>query len=170
MTAGVANRSRWRWTVAVAGLVWAALLACGCATQSQGQRGLPTVSMRIGSRTFELEIARTQDQLETGLMNRDAMPADHGMIFVFDSDQLLHFWMKDTRFPLDVVFVNSGGEVVSVRQMAAYDTKTDTTSEGLAEYAIELNLGAAAAAGVLPGDHLDIPAAARAAPTTQSAR
>jgi uncharacterized membrane protein (UPF0127 family) len=146
-----------------------ALLAGGCTSQSQGQRGLPTTSMRIGSRTFELEIARTQDQLATGLMNRDSMPADHGMIFVFDNDQLLHFWMKDTRYPLDVIFVNSGGQVVSVRQMAAYDTKTDTTSEGLAEYAIELNLGAAVAAGVLPADHLDIPAAARASPSTQTA-
>lgn len=132
------------------------------ATTQQGQTGLPTTTMKIGWWTFTLEIARTPTELETGLMNRDTMPANHGMIFVFDKPQQLHFWMKDTRIPLDVIFVTGDGTVDSVQHMKAYDVTTDTRSRGMTQYAIELNLGAADIAGVRPGDHLDIPAAARA--------
>jgi uncharacterized protein len=168
MTLGVCLRSKQRGAGAMAAFLLAALfLAGGCA--SRPQSGLPVVSMQIGTRTFDLEVARSKTELDTGLMNRDSMPANHGMIFVFESDQLLHFWMENTRIPLDIIFISSDGRVVSVRQMAAYDTTTDSNSEGLAEYAIELNLGAAAAAGVLPGDHLDIPTGARAPAHLQTA-
>jgi uncharacterized protein len=161
MAACTCLRARWLW---LARLMLAAIVFTGgCAAKPQD--GLPTTSMRIGSRTFDVEIARSDSERQTGLMNRSSMPADHGMIFVFDHEQTLVFWMKDTLIPLDIIFTDANGKVVSVRQMKAKDL-TDIFSEGLAEYAIELNLGAASAAGVLPGDHLDIPAAARAQPAT----
>ena len=69
--------------------------------------------------------------------------------------------MKNTRFPLDIIYVSSAGVVVSIKQMQAYDLKV-TPSDGPAQYAIELNLGAAAAAGVKVGDRLVIPAEAKA--------
>ena len=134
--------------------------------QQAGQSGLPTASMRIGFQTFDLEIAKTPDELETGLMNRNSMPADHGMIFVFAAPQELHFWMKDTRIPLDIIFLDSGGKVVSIHHMKAFDMTT-ITSGGFSQYAIELNLDAVAAAGVQPGDQLVLPPAVRPPPATQ---
>lgn len=142
--------------LAVLTITWSAM---GC--QEQSPANLPTVKMRIGSRTYVLEVARTHEQQETGLMKRDSMPEDHGMIFVFPSERILSFWMKDTRIPLDIVFLNSSGRVVSIHQMKPYD-ESSTSSDAPARYAIELNKGQATAAGVKPGDVLDVPAAARA--------
>jgi uncharacterized membrane protein (UPF0127 family) len=89
-------------------------------------------------------------------MRRDSMPADHGMIFVFGEEEPRGFWMRNTRIPLDIVFIDHTGKVVSVKQMKAFDLNT-TPSDGPAQYAIELNLGAASAAGVTPGMNLTLP-------------
>src|ERR1051326_2699645 len=96
---------------------------------------LPTVSMRLGDRTFQLEIADTLASREHGLMRRDSMPADHGMIFVFADEQVLPFYMKDTRIPLDIIFINASGAVVSIKQMKPYDLTT-VSSDYPAKWAI----------------------------------
>jgi uncharacterized protein len=134
-----------------------AVLAGGC---QQSPSGLAVVSMQIGNRTFHLEVAATADSQETGLMKRDSMPDDHGMIFVFGDESPRTFWMKNTRFPLDIIFVNTAGVVVSIKQMDAYDLH-ETPSDKPARYAIELNKGAAESAGVKVGDQLTIPTEAR---------
>lgn len=131
----------------------------GCGEDSPA--GMPVVKMKIGNQTFNLEVARTEAQQEKGLMKRDSMEADHGMIFVFGEQVVRSFWMKNTRFPLDILFLDSGGKIVSIHQMRAYD-ETNTSSDLPAQYAIELNKGAAAASGVKVGDVLQIPKAARA--------
>ncbi|HET6249678.1 MAG TPA: DUF192 domain-containing protein [Tepidisphaeraceae bacterium] len=122
---------------------------------------LPVVEMKIGSGTFNLEVARSDQEQQTGLMNRDAMPADHGMIFVFPNQQERGFWMKNTRLPLDIIFVDSVGRVVSVRQMRPYDDQHFTHSNGAARYAIELNKGVADSVGIKAGDKLTIPPGAQ---------
>lgn len=140
------------------------LALAGCEEQQQGTTqpsALPTVPMKIGSRNFELEVARTSQEQERGLMKRDSMPQNHGMIFVFPDERVLEFWMKDTRFALDILFVDGNGKVVSMFQMKPYDLTT-TSSEKPAQYAIELNSGVAKSTGVKVGDVLDIPAEARA--------
>jgi uncharacterized membrane protein (UPF0127 family) len=138
--------------------VLAVALLAGCsAGPATTQSSLPTVPMKIGSRTFTLEIAADEYTRERGLMERDSMPADHGMIFVFTSDTAEGFWMKNTHIPLDILFVESGGKVVSVHTMKPFDMNT-TSSDGAYRYAIELNAGAAADAGVKAGDSLSIPA------------
>jgi uncharacterized membrane protein (UPF0127 family) len=127
---------------------------------STGAQSLPAVKMKIGDRTFDLEVARTSDQQATGLMKRDSMPQDHGMIFVFAEERLLEFWMKDTRIPLDIIYLDANGKVVSVAQMRPYDLTT-ISSEVAAQYAIELNAGMVKQAGIKSGQVLDIPASAR---------
>ena len=121
---------------------------------------LPTVPMKIGTKTYTLEIANDAAEREKGLMRRDAMPADHGMIFVFAGEQRLGFFMKNTRIPLDIIFLNANGVVVSIKQMRPYDLST-TYADAPAKYAIELNQGQAAATGLKVGDELSIPEAAR---------
>jgi uncharacterized membrane protein (UPF0127 family) len=125
--------------------------------------------MTIGQKTFTLEVADTEETRERGLMFRQSMPADHGMIFVFEEERPLNFWMKNTAIPLDIIFVSAGGKVVSIHQMKPYDTST-TSSDGPAKYAIELNQGAAKGAGVNVGDKLVIPPTAREAGPRQRER
>jgi uncharacterized membrane protein (UPF0127 family) len=145
--------------IAVAGL----LLKVGCdraRITSAPNTGLGMVEMTIGSRQFNLEIANDEETRVRGLMRRDSMPEDHGMIFVFDEAQDLSFWMKNTRIPLDIIYVAGDGRVVSVKSMKPYST-TPVASDGVCKYAIELNAGMAEAAGVHAGDRLTIPPAAR---------
>jgi uncharacterized membrane protein (UPF0127 family) len=137
-------------------LVAACLFPAGC---EESPAGISVVKMRIGKQTYNLEVARTETQQEKGLMKRDSMPDDHGMIFVFPDEEMRSFWMKNTRFPLDILFVGAGGKVVSIHQMRAYD-ESNTSSDLPAQYAIELNKGQAGASGVKVGDVLDIPAGA----------
>ncbi|MEA2710064.1 MAG: uncharacterized protein QOF78_2665 [Phycisphaerales bacterium] len=138
-----------------------ALLAGGCGngSASSGSK-LPTVPMQLGTKTFTLEIANDAAEREKGLMRRDSMSADHGMIFVFPGEERLGFYMRNTRIPLDIVFINANGVVVSVKQMRPYDANT-TYADAPAKWAIELNQGQAAAAGVKVGDQVSIPEAAR---------
>lgn len=142
-------------------LLTLALLTGGCRNSSaSGTSTLPTVDMKLGTKTFTLEIANDAAEREKGLMRRDSMPADHGMIFVFPAEQRLGFFMKNTRIPLDIIFVNATGVVVSIKQMRPYDVTT-TYTDAPAKWAIELNQGQAAAAGVNVGDRLTIPEQAR---------
>ena len=92
------------------------------------------------------------------------MPSDHGMLFVFAAEEhpALSFWMKNTRIPLDVIYLDASGRVVSVHQMRPYDLR-GVSSEGPAQYAIELNQGAAAKTGLKKGDVVHLPNDARTA-------
>ncbi len=139
--------------IALAILVIALFLPGGCQSPPSN---LATTKMQIGRKTFTLEIAATNAAREYGLMQRDSMPSNHGMIFVFRDDQDQSFWMKNTRIPLDIIYINSMGQVVSIHQMKPYDL-TGVFSDAPAKYAIELNEGMAESAGVKKGDVLKIP-------------
>src|SRR5258708_6739753 len=98
------------------------LLAVGCRDASGGggpqpQSGLATEQVTLGSRTFTLEIADDDAKRETGLMYRDSMAGDHGMIFVFPDEQQRSFYMANTRIPLDIAFLDAGGTVGSIKTM-----------------------------------------------------
>ena len=145
-------------------LIVALLAMCvGCSnTPTTPAGGLPVTPMQIGSKTYQLEIAADNASRERGLMERDSMPADHGMIFVFETPSEQTFWMHHTRFPLDIIFADNQKKIVSIHTMKAYDEST-TYSNGVSKYAIEINAGEAATTGVKPGDPLQIPAVVDAA-------
>jgi uncharacterized membrane protein (UPF0127 family) len=158
-------------------------LLAGCddrpaTTGPQPQSGLPVVSMKIGSRDFTLEVADTDQTREIGLMYRDSMADDRGMIFVFPDEEVRQFYMANTHIPLDIAFADAGGTVVSVKSMLPLDLRI-TSSDQPAKYAIEMNAGAAAAIGLKVGDRLVIPPqaanpgasnAAATQPATQTSR
>ncbi len=138
------------------------IIAAGCA-ERRPSSALATAGMKIGSQTFTLEIANTEASRRTGLMQRDTLPPDRGMIFTFGQERILQFHMLNTRIPLDILFLDQRGQIVSTHRMKPYDTRTLTESARPAKYAIELNAGAVARTGVKVGDVLQIPASARQA-------
>ena len=143
----------------------ALLLACaaaaGCKNNGTSTKaGLRTVDVTVGSKTLTLEVADTDETRQTGLMRRDSMPRDHGMLFVFPDEETRGFFMKNTRIPLDIIFLDAAGKVDSVKSMKPYDLSS-TLSDGPAKYAIELNGGMAAKAGVAKGQVIELPAGAR---------
>lgn len=120
-----------------------------------------TVEMRIGHRTFQLEVAATESAREYGLMNRPSMAPDHGMIFVFAGEEPREFWMKNTLIPLDIVYLDASGKVVSIKHGTPKQEQPTVPSDAPMKYAVELNAGAAAAAGLKVGDQLTVPPEAR---------
>jgi hypothetical protein len=129
----------------------------GCDQAAKGENpGLATATMQIGSKAFTLEVADSQKTRTYGLMRRDSLPADRGMIFVFEREAPLGFWMKNTRIPLDILYLDAAGRIVSIKQMKPFDEK-HVPSDGPAQYAIELNKGTAEAVGVKAGMTLKLP-------------
>lgn len=138
-----------------------ALAAPSCKNEPQPAPAEPyTVAMKVGSETFRLEIADTPRKQQLGLMHRKSMPADRGMLFVFEDERERSFWMKNTHIPLDIVYADVDGKVVSVKPMQPMD-ESPVPSDGAAKYAVEINQGAAKRAGVKAGDVLVIPSEVR---------
>jgi hypothetical protein len=107
-----------------------------------------------------LEVARTEPQRERGLMFRQSLPPHTGMIFVFDRDDSIAFWMKNTLIPLDMVFIASDGTVgrVFANVPVAGNIPDDRIPQerSRARYVIELPGGEAAADGIAQGVKLDL--------------
>jgi len=120
---------------------------------------LPTTAVQIGQQSFALEIADDNAERQMGLMHRQNMPPDHGMIFVFPEESMRNFWMKNTHIPLDILFLDKTGKVISIRKLEPLNEK-GVSSIFPAQYAIELNQGAAEKAGIRVGETIAIPAEA----------
>ncbi|OFV79633.1 MAG: hypothetical protein A2Y78_11215 [Acidobacteria bacterium RBG_13_68_16] len=116
----------------------------------------PVCVMPEGTRVH-LELALSDEEKQLGLMFRDVLPADHGMLFIFDADGPLDFWMKNTFISLDFVWVSAAGEVVDVRAGVPPCRSDPCATYGSGKPAravLEVNAGFAAAHGVRPGVQL----------------
>lgn len=122
---------------------------------------LPAVTVHAPHADLTLEVARTESQRETGLMNRTSLPAHTGMIFVFEREGPVEFWMKDTLVPLDMLFLAANGTVravyanVPVVPLTTLDADIPRES-GVAQYVVELGAGEASRDGIVLGTHLDL--------------
>ena len=122
---------------------------------------LPTVTVHAPRADLTLEVARTAPQRERGLMDRAAVAPHTGMIFVFENDDPVEFWMKDTLEPLDMIFIGADGKIRNVYAnvpVVAAGTSDDAIprEDGAAKYVIELAAGEAAADGIVAGTTLDL--------------
>lgn len=79
--------------------------------------GIPTSKATIGEHTFLVSVARTPEELQKGLSGRNSLPTDQGMLFVFEKANNYAFWMKDMKFPLDIIFINND-RIVSITKNA----------------------------------------------------
>lgn len=88
---------------------------------------------------LNVEIAANDREREKGLMYRTSMPQDSGMLFVFEKDKRLSFWMKNTYIPLDIAFIDSHGIIKDIYQMRPLDTSVFYNSSSEVRYALEVN-------------------------------
>lgn len=103
---------------------------------------------------FTVELALTPEQRARGLMFREEMAADEGMLFLFDREAPRSFWMKNTYLPLDILFIAADGRIVSIASDTVPLTETPIPSGVPALGVLELNAGTAARLGISPGDRV----------------
>ena len=102
-------------------------------------------------KNIEIEVANTESKRQIGLMNRSQMEENRGMLFMFDQDNSTGFWMKDTRIPLDIIFVGADSTVINVQKNAKPYDRTNYPAAAPYRYALEVNGGSADKWGIKEG-------------------
>ncbi len=115
-----------------------------------------TIHSDTGDHLFTVEWAMNSAEQACGLMFRDEMPADHGMVFDFGVERLVAFWMHNTLIPLDMVFIRDGGEVLNIHENATPLSDQSIPGDGPVRYVLELNGGIAGQIDLKPGDMIDL--------------
>lgn len=138
------HRHRWQPGVAVFLLLWFAVSG-GAAGD-----GLAVAELKVGDRTLMVEVAATREAMSRGLMFRDHMPEDHGMLFVWHSERRVAMWMKNTRIPLSVAFIDDDFRILNIADMEPHSLQPHS-SRGPARFALEVNQGWFARNGVEVG-------------------
>ncbi len=126
----------------------------GPAFRDDGQLVFLKESTNAAIRMIQIEIADNDAERTQGLMYRHYMPENDGMLFIFGKEEVQAFWMKNTFIPLDMVFADKSGKIVSIYPDAQPLTETTITSGKPAKYVVEVNGGFCAANGVDVGDKI----------------
>jgi len=101
---------------------------------------LSVIPLKISGYTISAEVAHTQLSRSQGLMYRESLKENNGMLFVFPKIGSYSMWMKNTYIPLSVAFINEHGVILNIADMLP-QTKTAHDSSGMAKYALEMNMG-----------------------------
>jgi uncharacterized protein len=113
------------------------------------------ITLSVRGRPLVVEIAMTDAQRAKGLMGRETLGRNEGMLFVFREDQVLNFWMKNTAIPLSIAFLDKTGKVTDIFDMIPFN-EAPVTSSARCRYALETNRGFFEEAGIVPGDGIDL--------------
>lgn len=105
-----------------------------------------------GNTTWNMEIAKTDEERSRGLMYRAFLPEDQGMVFVFAKPQEIAMWMKNTQIALDMVFLGEDRRVFGFHENAQPNSEDVIRTGGITRYLLELNAGQIKTAGIKKGD------------------
>lgn len=103
------------------------------------------------SKCFDVEIAENQEEWEKGLMFKESLDKNSGMLFVFPEEEIYSFWMKDTLIPLDIIWINADKEIVFIKrdaQPCLEEPCESFTPNEKAKYVLEMNAGMAEKVGL----------------------
>ena len=117
-----------------------------------------TIETASGKQPFSVELATTSDQMALGLMFRQSMPADAGMLFIYPSEQHVEFWMKNTLIPLDMLFIGADGHIRHIAQRTIPLDETPIPSVDEVKSVLEVNGGTVERLGIKTGDMVRSPA------------
>ena len=150
----------------VSGLLGLTLLTgCGRADAGKETAGKTVddrFAIRVGERTVQMQLAVLPPELEKGLMFRQSMGTDEGMLFVFDRPQPMGFWMRNCEIPLDIGYFDASGELKEIYPMYPHDERPVASHSRSLQFCLEMNQGWFKQSGVRPGAKLDLKAVAEA--------
>lgn len=109
------------------------------AQEENQQNTVPEI--KIDGIPLQVEIVQDAESRQLGLMYREKLEENHGMLFVFESTQILSFWMRNTFIPLDIAFIDAAGVIVDIQRMEPLDESKQYISAAPALYALEVNAG-----------------------------
>ena len=128
-------------------LLFVALLLTTCgkaenqkATSAEEQSSIKPF-IKIDGISLQIEIVQDAESRQLGLMYRDELAENLGMLFVFETTRVLSFWMRNTFIPLDIAFIDAAGVIVDIQRMEPLDESKQYISAVPALYALEVNAG-----------------------------
>ncbi len=113
-----------------------------------------TYEINIHDKKPRVEVAFRQKERTIGLMFREKLDSDHGMLFIYPQEQNLSFWMKNTRIPLSIAFINSSETITQIEPMAPYSLASHT-SKVKVRFALEMEEGWFRKNGITVGSKVD---------------
>ena len=120
-------------------------------------KGTLTLETASGPHQFNVEVASTPQERERGLMLRTSLPAESGMLFLYETPQPIAMWMKNTIIPLDMIFIDAWGKVNRIESNAEPFSLDPIPSDGDVIGILEVNAGAAEKIGLKTGDKVIYP-------------
>jgi uncharacterized membrane protein (UPF0127 family) len=131
-------------------------------TQSAAAKVQVTVHAKAGPQRFNVEVARTAEEQERGLMFRTNIPADGGMLFApypaeGGGPREASFWMKNTPSPLDIIFIRPDGRIAAIAENTIPYSEVSSKSGEPVNAVLEINGGKSAELGIAPGDKVSWP-------------
>lgn len=130
--------------------LFAASLAALCAAGAAAQPAFPVVSLTAGIHLIRAEVAATESQRQQGLMFREKMGTNEGMVFLFGQPAQVCMWMKNTPLPLSVAFLDDAGKIVNIEDMQPHTTQSHCAAKPV-RYALEMNQGWFQQRNIKPG-------------------
>jgi uncharacterized membrane protein (UPF0127 family) len=124
------------------------LLAAACVATAHAE--LPTIQLQAGMHLIRAEVAADNATRMQGLMHRESLGANAGMLFIFDEAAIHCMWMKNTLIPLSVAFIDEGGTVLNIADMQPHSEQSHCAATQ-ALFALEMTKGWFAQRGVKPG-------------------
>lgn len=112
--------------------------------------------LKIGAQTLLIEVATTPDARSQGLMYRESLAEDAGMLFVFPTDRQVSFWMKNTSIPLSIAYLRRDGTILEIHDLQPFSLDP-VPSAGPVRYALEVNQGWFERNGVTTGMRVELP-------------
>jgi uncharacterized membrane protein (UPF0127 family) len=139
-----------------------ALFSCALLLSGQGKEiygqdgGKVFIPLMVKEKKIKAEVARTEDEKSRGLMFREKLGQDEGMLFIYEREEFLSFWMKNTPLPLSIAFLDQNGRIVDLQDMEPFNLRTHTSVRP-AKYALEMNRNWFQKNGVKVGDVVRMP-------------
>ena len=128
------------------------LLLAAAATGAEGEY----TTIAVGDKTLAVEVADTPEKRQSGLMGRGSLAADRGMLFIFEKEKKVSFWMKNTGIPLSIAYISSAGYIREIHELEPYSLEIIRASSPVL-YALEVNRNYFKEHGIRVGDMVRFP-------------
>jgi len=141
----------------LAAILIAGLVLWACAPPAGAESSLVIETAEGTTHRFTVELARSDEEIRRGLMFRENLDAEAGMLFFYSQCRIAHFWMKNTLIPLDMIFIEADGRIASIAAMTE-PLSLDIHASGVpVNGVLEIGGGVAAARGIATGDYVRHP-------------